>query len=319
MKRDLLTLALSILMINVLFLSSCMETENEFEKQINFEEDLLNDHFTQNSINATRDNSGIFYEVLESNPDGEPVEENDIVAIRYVMRRLSGQMIDSLSSASQEKDTVVRFQHLSGALYPDGVNLGVRLMNVGEKFRLYIPSYRAFNDFSYKTLIPSETILVTDVEVVDVASEEEVENEEKQLIQNYVSGHQLENVEEKSSGIFYQQLQAGSGDKVKSGQQVEIAYKGYYINDEVFDESESDQPIKFTIGYNNVIPGFEEGIKLMKEGEKGRIFIPSHLAYGAGIQVIPDFVRSSFLKSYQLKDMVPFQTMIFDVEVKSIQ
>jgi len=134
-----------------------------------------------------------------------------------------------------------------------------------------------------------------------------------------VSGHQLENVEEKSSGIFYQQLQAGSGDKVKSGQQVEIAYKGYYINDEVFDESESDQPIKFTIGYNNVIPGFEEGIKLMKEGEKGRIFIPSHLAYGAGIQVIPDFVRSSFLKSYQLKDMVPFQTMIFDVEVKSIQ
>lgn len=319
MKRNVIALALTILTMPLLLLSSCLETENEFEKQISFEEDLLNDYFSRNNIKATRDNSGIYYEVLQSNPDGEPVEEEDIVSIRYVMRRLSGQMIDSLASATQGTDTMVRFQHVSGALYPDGVNLGVRLMNVGEKFRLYIPSYRAFNDFSYKTLIPSETILITDVEVVDVASPEEVENDEKQRILAYAEAHQLDNVEEKSSGIFYQKLEAGSGDTVKAGQLVEVAYKGYYLNDEVFDESDADQPIKFTVGYNDIIPGFEEGIKLMQEGEKGRIFIPSQLAYGAGIQVIPDFVRTSFLKNYRLKDMMPFQTLIFEVEVESIQ
>ena len=119
----------------VLAVSGCMETENEFNQQIEFEEGLLNDYFAQNNLEPTRDNSGIYYEVLESNPDGEPVEEEDIVGIRYVMRRLSGQMIDSLASNIQEADTVVRFQHVNGALYPDGINLGVRLMNEGEKFR----------------------------------------------------------------------------------------------------------------------------------------------------------------------------------------
>jgi FKBP-type peptidyl-prolyl cis-trans isomerase len=302
----------------VLAVSGCMETENEFNQQIEFEEGLLNDYFAQNNLEPTRDNSGIYYEVLESNPDGEPVEEEDIVGIRYVMRRLSGQMIDSLASNIQEADTVVRFQHVNGALYPDGINLGVRLMNEGEKFRLYLPSYRAFNEYSYKTLIPSETIIIADVEVVEVISMDDMKVEEKQRIGEYVATHQLENVEEKSTGIFYQRLSSGSGNQVEVGKQVKIAYKGYYLNDEVFDESETDQPIKFTVGYSDIISGFEAGIKLMKEGEKGRIFIPSHLAYGASVQVVPGFVRKSFLKHYNLRDMQPFQTLIFEVEVKDI-
>lgn len=301
----------------VFILSSCLESESEFEKQIDFEEKLLNDHFQQNNITATRDNSGIYYQVLEENSNGTPVEEGDVVAIRYVMRTLNGKMVDSLS-AQQETDTAIYFQHIGGAVYPEGINLGVRLMNEGEKFRFYFPSYRAFNQFSYKTLLPSESLLVTDIEVIKVESADDVKARENEQIKNYIAEHALEGVTEQSNGIFYQKLDDGSGELVKSGQEVEISYKGYYLNNEVFDESEANQPIKFPVDYSNVIKGLQEGMKLMKKGEKGRIFVPSHLAYGAGVQVVPEVVRNDFLKAMNMRDMAPFRTLIFDVELEDI-
>ncbi len=72
----------------------------------------------------------------------------------------------------------------------------------------------------------------------------------------------------------------------------------------VFDSSyERKEPITFPIGIGQVIPGWDEGILLLKEGEKARFVIPSHLAYGsrgAG-GVIP-----------------PNATLIFDVELVKI-
>jgi FKBP-type peptidyl-prolyl cis-trans isomerase len=318
MKFNLMSRRWLLLAVLPLFFSSCLDYEaSEQEKQIEFEEELIKSHLTQNNISATRDNSGIYYQVVEKNEQGTPVEAEDVVSIRYVMRTLGGNLIDSLS-ASQQADTVVRFQHIGGGVYPEGINLGVRLMNEGEKFRFYIPSYRAFNTFSYKTILPSESILVVDAEVVDVETIDEVKTQEKQAIQSYISTHNLQGVSEKTSGIFYQKIEEGSGEVVKAGQQVELAYKGYFLNNEVFDQSKANEPIKFTIGYNSVIKGFEDGIKLMKKGEKGRIFIPSHLAYGSGVQVIPGIVRKDFIKAYNMRDMAPFATLVFDVELEDI-
>lgn len=308
-----------ILSMMVALFSGCMDTgDSEFEKQVEFEDQLIKDYLEENEITATRDNSGIYYQVLKENASGTPVEEDDVISIRYVMKTLGGKLIDSLSM-SEEVDTVVRFQHITGAIYPEGINWGVRLMNEGEKFRFYIPSYRAFGNFSYKALLPSEAILIVDTEVVKIESKNEIKAQEKQAIQNYIEAHNLEGVSEKSSGVFYQTLAEGSGEVVKQGQAVEVAYKGLFLNDEVFDQSESGKPIGFTIGYSNIIKGFEEGIKLMKKGEKGRLFIPSELAYAHGTQVIPGVLRKEFLKAYNLRDMAPYQTLIFEVELKDVK
>lgn len=305
-------------MMMVLF-SSCMDTgDTEFEKQVKFEEQIITEHFTANDITATRDNnSGIYYEVLTENPSGTPVEEGDIVSIRYIMKTLGGKLIDSLNMTG-EADTAVRFQHVAGAIYPEGINFGVRLMNEGEKFRFYIPSYRAFGQYSYKSLLPSEAMLIVDTEVVKVESKEDIKAQEKQAIQQYIASHQLEGVSEKSSGIFYQKISEGTGDVVKSGQSVKVAYKGMFLNDEIFDQSKSGSPLSFVIDYPDIIKGFQEGIKLMKKGEKGRIFIPSELAYAQGTQVIPGIIRKDFLKTYNLRDIAPYQTLIFEVELKEV-
>ncbi|MFP4094678.1 MAG: FKBP-type peptidyl-prolyl cis-trans isomerase [Cyclobacteriaceae bacterium] len=56
----------------------------------------------------------------------------------------------------------------------------------------------------------------------------------------------------------------------------------------------------------------------MKKGEKARIIIPSELAYGPGIQVVPELLRSEFLKAAQLRDIKPLEPLIFEIEIVDI-
>ena len=107
------------------------------------------------------------------------------------------------------------------------------------------------------------------------------------------------------SGLRYQILQTGSGAKAEKGKMVSVHYKGQLSDGTVFDSSyKRNQPIDFNLGVGQVIPGWDEGIQLLKIGDKARFVIPSDLAYGsrgAG-GVIP-----------------PNATLIFDVELMNVK
>ncbi len=62
---------------------------------------------------------------------------------------------------------------------------------------------------------------------------------------------------------------------------VSVHYKGQLLDGTVFDSSyKRKQPIDFAIGVGQVIAGWDEGIQLLQVGDKARLVIPSHLAYG---------------------------------------
>ena len=67
---------------------------------------------------------------------------------------------------------------------------------------------------------------------------------------------------------------------VKNGDIVKVHYVGKYENGEVFDSSLEKEPLEFTVGNKQVIPGFEEGIIGMEIGEKKTINVPFDKAYG---------------------------------------
>ncbi len=104
------------------------------------------------------------------------------------------------------------------------------------------------------------------------------------------------------SGLQYEVLKEGSGKQPGATDQVTVHYTGKLLDGRVFDSSvERGQPATFSL--NKVIPGWTEGVQLMKEGGKYRFFIPANLAYGerGAPPAIP-----------------PFATLIFDVELLEV-
>jgi len=111
-----------------------------------------------------------------------------------------------------------------------------------------------------------------------------------------------EGVKTTASGLQYEVLQEGKGATPKATDRVTVQYKGTLLDGTEFDSSyKRGQPATFPL--NGVIPGWTEGVQLMKEGSKYRFFIPSNLAYGergAGPAIGPN------------------ATLIFEVELLSV-
>jgi len=112
-----------------------------------------------------------------------------------------------------------------------------------------------------------------------------------------------ESVQVTDSGLQYEVVEAGSGDKPSPTSQVTVHYHGTLINGTVFDSSvERGQPASF--GVNQVIPGWTEALQLMPKGSKYRLYIPQNLAYGAS--------------PHPGGPIEPFMALIFDVELIEI-
>ena len=124
----------------------------------------------------------------------------------------------------------------------------------------------------------------------------EIMQKNKQMIEEVSKGYL-----ETDSGLRYTVLSKGNGDSPNKGDLVKVHYKGQLLDETVFDSSyKRNEPIEFKVGIGQVIPGWDEGIMLLKKGDKARFVIPSNLAYGesgAG-GVIP-----------------PNSTLIFEIEL----
>ena len=88
-----------------------------------------------------------------------------------------------------------------------------------------------------------------------------------------------EGVKRTASGLQYKVIEEGTGAKPTVDNTVVVHYEGQLINGQIFDSSrQRGQPAEFGLG--QVIRGWTEGLQLMKEGGKTRLFIPSELGYG---------------------------------------
>lgn len=88
--------------------------------------------------------------------------------------------------------------------------------------------------------------------------------------------------ERTASGLRYQIIQKGNGDRAAKGKNVSVHYKGALANGQVFDSSYTrKKPIDFPLGKGHVIEGWDEGIALLQVGDKARFVIPPHLGYGS--------------------------------------
>ena len=93
--------------------------------------------------------------------------------------------------------------------------------------------------------------------------------------------------------------------KVKNGDTVKVHYTGKLNNGEVFDSSVDADPLQFTIGQKQIIPGFEEGMVGMEPGEKKTLEISPGAGYGQRRDELVQTVERSMLSDkIELKEGV---------------
>lgn len=232
--------------------------------------------------------SGLKYKFLELGT-GKQVSAGDMVTVHYTGTLPDGTKFDS----SKDRNQPFSFKVGTGQVIA-GWDEGFQLLKVGDKAILTIPADIGYGQRSMGK-IPANSTLIFEVEVIDVKSP-------VVAVPFNIEGKEVLST---TSGLKYVYIEKGSGPQAEAGKTVDVHYTGYLMDGRKFDSSvERGEPISFPLGQGMVIKGWEEGIALMKVGDKMRLIIPSELAYGqsgAG-GVIP-----------------PNATLLFDVELVGVK
>lgn len=198
--------------------------------------------------------------------EGDFAKFGDNAYVRYTGFLPDGSIFDSSHKRGEQVRITVGINQVV-----KGWDMGLQYMRKGSKIKLFIPSKLAYGKAGYKTIVPPGSDIILDLEMVDLVPPEPVvkwDISDKQVL-------------ETPSGLKYVIFDPGQGDLIADENMVEVHYSGYFTNGKLFDSSKKRfEPIKFPVGVDAVIDGWDEGLKLMRKGAKFTLLIPSYLAYG---------------------------------------
>jgi peptidylprolyl isomerase len=227
---------------------------------------------------AQETGSGLASKVLRPGKGTTHPTKTDVVTVHYTGWTTDGKMFDSSLSAAKPAtfalDRVIA-----------GWTEGVQLMVTGEKRRFWIPQELAYKG---KEGRPAG-MLVFDVELISFAPASKPTPSDPTKAPDDVKRPPAD-AKRTASGLSYKILKRGTGsDHPLSSSSVTVNYSGWTTDGKLFDSSYArHEPATFPL--NRVIPGWTEGLQLMVEGEKRRLWIPESLAYAGHGPVSGDLV-----------------------------
>jgi peptidylprolyl isomerase len=193
---------------------------------------------------------------------------------------------------SKMRNQPVKFILNSGS-FIKGTDEGIVGMKTGGVRTIIIPSKLAYGEAGIG-FIPPNTDLKVVVELLEV--------KDKVVAEMWKVDSTL--FKTTPSGLKYAIISQGNGPAIELNKTVTIHYSGYLLNGTIFDSSvERDEPIMFVVGQGQVMPGWDEGMQLLKKGDKARFIIPPQLGYG----------------EMQLEKIPANSTLIFDTEVIDVK
>jgi FKBP-type peptidyl-prolyl cis-trans isomerase FkpA len=102
---------------------------------------------------------------------------------------------------------------------------------------------------------------------------------DKENIMAYITEHKLD-MKESETGLWYRIDKAGHGNMAKTGEQITLKYKVFLLDGTLCYSSDSLGPKKFVVGRGGVESGLEEGVTMLREGDRALFIMPPHLAEG---------------------------------------
>lgn len=149
--------------------------DSEAENQLQEDVQIIENYISENNLQATKTESGLFY-VIEEEGSGQQVEQGNTVSVNYTGYVMDGRIFDtSIESKAKESDSYnedrpyepISFEVGQGRVIP-GWDEGLQYLNKGSKAKLLIPSTLAYGPTQRGDIITPNSILIFDVEVTDV-------------------------------------------------------------------------------------------------------------------------------------------------------
>jgi FKBP-type peptidyl-prolyl cis-trans isomerase len=207
--------------------------------------------------------SGLVYEVLREG-EGETPERGEVVELRYAIWNTDGKLLD----CTEKQGGTIKGPCSTWRIA--FLNEAAQLLRPGARYRFEVPPELAFGAQSQGPDLPPNSPSIWEVELVRTipplpVPEFKAPDAERQL--------------RTPSGLAYEIVRDGTGDVPKPTDEVTVHYAGWLTDGTLFDSSYGrGEPTSFPL--RGVIPGWTEGLQLMREGAIYRFAIPSELAYG---------------------------------------
>ncbi len=228
-----------------------------------FNKDKSHKTITQDTIVTA---SGLRY-IIREKGNGVKPEKGAKVDVHYTGSLTNDTVFDS----SYKRNQPFSFTLGQGRVIK-GWDEGVALLNEGDKATFIIPADLAYGSRATGN-IPANSTLIFQIELLKVVNPIKIEPYD-------VAGKDTLTT---ASGLKYIIVKKGAAKNplAKAGEIATVHYSGYFKDGVMFDSSvKRGQPIKFTLGQGQVIKGWDEGLQLMRSGDKFRLLIPYQLAYG---------------------------------------
>lgn len=298
------------------FMPACESDEDsELQDQIRQDDKAIQTYLTENNITAEKASTGVYIEPLVENAQGRQVEEGDVVSVLYTMKLLLGDyVVESYTDALHP----VKFSHTAESLIPEGLNVEMSHMREGETFRFFIPSNQAFGDYRHNNLFSANSNFVMEIELVDLNTEQEQYVEEMDSIENYIQHNNIQ-ADSYAEGLFFVDTKPGNGRLPDNNGAIRFHYTRKYLDGTVIQTTEGGDPIQVYFAENRLVAGLEAGIKLMREGGEAILIMPSRLAFGKSVQVIPQKVRQDWVNNDELDPKVkPYAPVLYEVRLLGV-
>ena len=229
------------------------------------EEDIkIKEFIAKKNWAAQSTSEGVYY-VIDSVGKGATPLLTDYVNITF-----KGYLLDE-TLFSNSKDSSYEFK-MSSLI--QGLQIGLQKFKVGGKGKILIPSAYAFGAQGTST-IPPNAILIFEITLKNAKTT----NYEDDLLKAYIAKKGW-SAQATPEGIYYVIDSVGTGGNPTSSSAVTVFYKGYLLDETVFDSRlRPNTAVEF--GLSNVIKGWQIGLQKFKAGSKGKLLIPSAYGYGS--------------------------------------
>lgn len=248
----------------------------------------------------SKTSTGIYYQLIQIGDDVNPPKTTDYVTVQLIYSNI----FDSVFF------TGTRTFKLTEPEFKGSIDECFLMLSEGDSASFIIDGNLFFAN-TLKAQLPKfladNSALKVGIKIDEIRSQEQYDNDkveflkwiedfgeyEKLILSKFIQEEEI-NVEADENGMYYIQLRQGSGKPVELGDVVTVHYEGRFLNGKFFDSTvKRQQAFEFVYGSEmQVIPGMEDAIGRMREGEKAIVILPSELAWGDGgssTGIIPPF------------------------------